>query len=658
MKNKLFIPLFLVFLMGFNLLSVCDNRLYASYKHKNRSAYSKITTGDVAELNYDIKRLNFKLNVTDTSSFIKGDVTTAAVVSASSLSSYVFELDSVIVIDSAKINGVVASVVRAGYICTINLSTALPHNTYFSVEVYYHGIPPASGGFFTGITYGVSTHGTKMIYSVTDPYAGKDWWPCKQDLDDKIDTVDMFVTVPDSVKVGSNGLLVAVDSATNPGFWTFHWQTHYAIDYYLISIAAAKYVEYRSYLHFTGSTDSMLIQNFFIDTATFNPEYLPEYDSIGQIIDYFSTLFGRYPFWKEKYGMCYTTLPGGMEHQTMTTIGNPYTTFTPYTYIIAHELCHQWFGDNVSYKTWGDTWLSEGFATFAEQLFYTHFWSPAAGKAHRQSLYNSAMGSNCGSVFVTDTTTATTIFYQPMVYYKGMAVINMLRYTAPVDSQFFTVLQTYQNHFGLSNANTNDLKTIADSIYGMNLDTFFNQWIYGQGYPKYKIWWNQIGSTVYVKLVQSASCPATTPLFKTYLELQLHSLTADTIVKVYNYADTQLFSFNWAPAMNTVYLNPDVWVLCKLIGTATHDTALPLLVKEPNSSNLAIYPNPTKTNWQIQQLPENTPLTLSDITGKILWTGISTKGTTTIPGKHLPTGNYFLKLDLLNDSQTVKIVHW
>ena len=641
------------------LIAMCffSESSYAGYKaHKNHNN-NRTTTADPGELSYDLKHLTFQLQLTDTSTYVIGDVTAGAVVTADSISQYYFELDSTITIDSVKYNGVLVTVGRSGDVSRVIFPATIYAGTYFTAEIYYHGVPPASGGFFTGLTYATSSGGTKMVYSVSDPYAAKDWWPCKQCIDDKIDTVDMFVHVPAGVRDGSNGELVGVDSVSDPGFWKFHWQTHYPIDYYLISVSVARYVESRSYMHFSGSTDSMLIQNFFYDTATFYPEYKAEYDSIGQIIDYFSSLFGRYPFWKEKYGMCYTTLPGGMEHQTMTTIGNPYPSFTPWTYIIAHELCHQWFGDHVTYQQWGDTWLSEGFATFAEQLFYNHFWSATAGKNHRTALYNTAMSLACGQVWVNDTLTADSLFYQRLVYDKGMAVVNMLRYAAPTDSLFFTVLQTYQQRYGFSNANNDDLKAIADSVYSMNLDTFFNQWIYGQGYPEYKIWWNQVGSEVYVNLVQTTSCPAVTPLFSTYLELQLHSATADTFVKVYNTLDTQIYTFNWSPTMTTVYLNPDVWTLCKLIGTVHLDTTLGTNLPIPGTG-IRVFPNPAQQFWELDHLPIPTSLELVDVLGHIVWKGESASGKAVIPGTGMPAGNYLLKYSDVNDSGTVRLTHW
>jgi aminopeptidase N len=620
-------------------------------KHHKKAA--RTTLADPGEGNYDIKHLKFDLHVTDTSVYLSGNVTTTAQVIAASLSNYIFELDTLMVIDSAKINGTILPVTNVGFVRTINIPTALAHNDMFSAQIFYHGVPPPGGGFFNGLTHAVSAGGTNMLYTVSDPWVALDWWPAKQSVDDKIDSVDMFVTVPAGIADGSNGVLINVDNTSTPGYSTYHWQTHYPINYYLISFAVAKYAQYKSYLHFTGSTDSMLIHDFFLDTATFNPSYKANFDSVGQFIDYFSTLYGRYPFWQEKYGVCYTNLPGGMEHQTMTTIG------VPNTYIIAHELTHQWFGDNVSYKSWHDVWLSEAFATFAEQQFYTHFWSAASGKSHRQSLLASALARPCGMVYINDTTTSDSLFDQPTVYNKGQAVVTMLRYIAPTDSQFFQVLKTYQQTFAYSNASTDDLKAIAETVYGANLDTFFNQWIYGRGYPEYRVSWNTVGGTAFVKLVQTRSCPSYTNHFSTPLELQLHSATADTVIKVYNTLDTQIYSFNWssASAMTTAYLNPDALTICKQLGGVSHDTSLSVGAVIPKRS-IRVFPNPTHSSWQIEQLADNSTLALTDITGRIIWNGQSIKGTATIPGEHLSSGNYLLKVSSGSSSESVKLIHW
>ena len=642
MKNKLILVCSLLLMLTINL---------SAQQHRKHSG-NKNTLADPGENDYDVKYLRFNLNVNDTSVHISGDVSTTAMVVAPSMSAYVFELDTLMVIDSASVDGVWCTLTSSGsFLRTLTMPWSLSTGSLFTARIYYHGVPPPGGGFFNGLTHAVSAHGTNMVYTVSDPWVALDWWPAKQSVDDRIDSVDMFVTVPSGLADGSTGVLVDVDTASTPGFATYHWQTHYPITYYLISIAVARYTQEKYYHHFPGSTDSMLIQNFFLDTASFYPTAKANFDSLGLMIDFFDSLYGRYPFWQEKYGVCYTTLPGGMEHQTMTTIG------VPYTWTIAHELTHQWFGDHVSYLTWGDVWLSEGFATFDEQLFYEHFWSPHTGWAHRNSYLIQALSDACGEVYVTDTTTANSLFYQPTVYAKGQGVVTMLRYLAPQDSLFFKGLRTYQQTYGFSNASTADLKAVMETAYGgMNLDTFFNQWIYGKGYPIYSVRWNQTGSDVVVRLVQTRSCHGSyDTTFSTPLDLELQSGSMDTIVKVYNNLDTQWFTFNWAPPMDTLMLNPDIWTICKQSGPIVHDPELG--ISTIVHGNLKVSPNPSSDNWRVDGLAENTALTLTDMSGRIIWQGKSTSGATTIPGNKLPPGDYFLKLGSGN-TDSIKLVHW
>jgi hypothetical protein len=643
MKNKLL-------LLCLALFTFSGNMFAGRFTPHTPKGGARTTLLNPAEDDYDIKHLKFNLHATDTALYLWGDVTTTAQVAAFSMYNYTFELDTLMTIDSAKINGVRMPVYTSGFIRAIVFPSPMVRGQMFSAQIFYHGYPPAGGGFFNGLTHAVTAGGTNVVFNVSDPWVALVWWPAKQSVLDKIDSVDMFVTVPRGVVDGSNGVLVNVDTTTTPGYWRYHWQTHYPITYYLISIAIARYAEYRSYMHFTGSSDSMLIQNFFLDTATFNPLYKKNFDSLGLFVDYFSSLYGRYPFWKEKYGVCYTTLPGGMEHQTMTTIG------VPNTYIIAHELCHQWFGDNVSYTDWGDVWLSEGFATFSEQVFLNHFWSPAAARSHRLAYLNRIFNNTCGMVHVNDTTKADSLFDSRTVYAKGQAVVSMLRDLAPSDSIFFAMLRAYQGLYNLGNANTACLKSTAEYFYRTNLDTFFNQWIYGRGYPLYTVSWNQAGSKVFVKLIQTTSCPSYTKHFSTALELQLHSTTGDTIVRVYNSADTQVYVFNWSPTMSSVILNPNAITICKQNGAITRDNTLSSGSVLPQK--IRIRPNPSRNYWQIDDLPEETALALVDMSGRILWQGKSNKGGATIPGERLPSGEYLLQLNDHGNSESIKLLHW
>lgn len=649
MKKKLSLLSFILLLSQVHLYA---GSRYCSRQGKGVAA--KTTLADAGEGDYDIKHLRFNLQVTDTALYMQGYVTTTAQVVVAAMNTYVFELDTLMTIDSVKINGTRLPVTTTlGYLRKVAFHSPMYLGAMFTAQVYYHGAAPAGSGYFNGVTHSTTAHGTHVMYTQSDPWVARVWWPVKQSVNDKIDSVDMFITTPNGVKDGSCGVLVNVDSTSLPGFTTYHWQTHYPITYYLISLAVARYTEDKYYWPIAGSSDSVLIHNFFLDTATFYPAFKSNFDSVGMIMDHFNSLFGRYPFWKEKYGMCYTTLPGGMEHQTMTTIGVPNIS------VIAHELAHQWFGDNVSYAEWGDVWLSEGFATFSEQLFADRFHGPAAARTVRSQTISRVTNDPCGMLYVNDTSRADSLFDGRRVYAKGAGVVTMLRYLAPHDSLFFTGLRTYQQLYGNGHARTSDMKAIMEHYYGMNLDTFFNQWIYGRGYPVYTTTWNQKGSKVIVKLVQAQSCPAHTGHFTTPIEVQLRTASGDTTIRLYNTADTQLFTFTWFPAVTSVVLNPNAITVCKQNGNVRKDTSLVALTGNMlKRSELKVFPNPSKNHWQIDQLPEETALVLTDNNGRTVWQGTSSKGSTTIPGERLPTGNYFLKMTDNSGSESIQLVRW
>jgi aminopeptidase N len=611
----------------------------------------KTTVADTSENAYDVHYVRFDIHLNDSNVYVWGNVTTGATVTTSSMTVYAFELDTAMTIDSAKINGVLQTVTTYGdTLRKIALSGSLSAGTAFTAQVYYHGTAPAGSGFFNAMTHALTSEGSNVIYTVSDPYVAKNWWPCKQSLDDKIDSADMYVTLPSGQVDGSNGMLVGVDSLSMPGFWQYHWQTHYPIDYYLISVACGPFAIDRHYLHFTGSADSMLIENFFPDTATFYPAYKSNFDTIPMIIDYFSSLFGRYPFWQEKYGVCYTTLPGGMEHQTMTTIG------VPYTYIIAHELCHQWFGDHVTVGQWGDIWLSEGFATYAQQLFYEHFWGGDTAFNMRKEEYQNVCAVTNGSVFVTDTSGSSTIFSQRLVYDKGAAVVHMLRYLAPSDSEFFKVLQNYQqeNSFGLGS--TEKLKSIAESVYGFALDTFFNEWVYGQGYPRYTVSWNQVDTTVYVALQQTGSYTISVPFFHMPIQMRFHSATGDTMVKVRNDTTIQYYSLTWNRAMDSLVFDPNLWIPWRMWGTPKHDPSLGLAAA--SSSTIEVFPNPAEHYWVVTGLTNGCSLELVDISGRVLWQKRPVRtSTVNVPCGNVSPGSYLLRITGGGHQQQVLVSH-
>lgn len=583
---------------------------------------------------YDVKYVKLDLSMSNLNTTISGNATTRAVV-VSTMSQYAFELSDTLAIDSVKFNGtLMAASTLSANVKSVTLPSALNPGSNFTAQVFYHGTPAAGTGFFThGLARATLSTGTQITYSLSDPYLAKDWWPCKQSLTDKIDSADLWFTVPAGTKAGSNGRLMAVTPVGSS--FRYEWKTRYPIEYYLISASVSNYVDHSQMLHFTGSSDSMPIQHFVYDTATFLPQYGAAIDSTPYMVDYFSTLYGRYPFWKEKYGHCTAPLNGGMEHQTMTTLG---AYATP---LIAHELGHQWWGDCVTYASWLDIWMSEGWASYTEQLYVAHFQGVAAAKAYRTNAFSWVLSAPGGTVNVDDTTDVNRIFDYRLTYQKGASVAHMLRYIAPNDSVFFSGLRTYLQRYAFKTATTDSFRAVMEAAYGRKLDTFFNQWIYDAGYPIYTGSWNQKGSDVYIQLAQTTSVPASVTAFAMPLELQLKGATADTIVKVYFNSAQQTYHFTWAEPMTRFIIDPNDNVVNRT-GAIFNDPTLG--VPKVGSAVLSIFPNPATSSWTLKGVTRGSSLKLIDAAGRIVWQRDSASQGLEISNSTLPAGIYTLQV--------------
>lgn len=608
-------------------------------KRKLLSA-TKVTIADPAENDYDVKHVKINITVDNQSTNIIGDVTTTAQVVASTMSQYVFELEDQLTVDSVKVNGqLLPAGTVTNHVRSVQLPAALSQNTVFTAQVFYHGHPVNGSQFLsTGIRNEQSpTWGTDVTYSMSEPYDAKDWWACKQSLQDKIDSTDIWITVPSHLKAGANGVLKNV-TALPGGFSRYEWKSNIPVDYYLLAFGVAPYTDYSFYVHFPNSTDSMLVQNYvYGDNAQTLPFWKSEIDSVADMILYFSDLVGRYPFRQEKYGHIMAPLNGGMEHQTMTTQGN----FS--TLLSAHELFHQWFGDLVTCATWKDIWLNEGFASYSEELFIEKFWGVQQRYLSMKDKHNDVLQNPSGTVYVDDTTDEGRIFDGRLTYHKGASVVHSLRFLVNDDVQFFSMLQNYLQQYKYATATTDQFKNSAAQFLQQNLDTFINQWVYGEGYPQYSASWNQIGDTVVIKLNQTVTSNASVGLFYTPIELKLSSVQGDTIIRVHNSQATQYYNFTWNKPMSDMSIDPNDWLLNYDLGTARDLTLT--RSNDVFKEQLSIYPNPATNSWVISHLQGNASLKLYDISGKLLYTETTKTNTTVIPAENYPAGMYRLKIE-------------
>ena len=390
---------------------------------------------------------------------------------------------------------------------------------------------------------------------MSEPFSAYEWFAVKQSLTYKADSCAVAITVPDTCKAGSNGLLENVEVLGN-GFTRYEWKHRHPIAYYLISVAVAKYVDYSIYANPVGSATPVLIQNYIYN----NPQTLPNFiDEINETVDFmelFANQFGPYPFADEKYGHCMAPLGGGMEHQTMTTQGFFEKTLT------AHELAHQWWGNNVTCASWCDIWLNEGFASYSEYLMLAALY-PGQQVNHMTQVHQNVMSQTGGSVWVLDSLNEARIFNGRLSYDKGAGIIHSLRYLIQNDGLFFGALQDFQNTFADSTATGLDFKNHVANFCNIDLDSYFEQWYFGEGFPTYQVKYNQVGTDLLLEISHTASMQNVTPIFTNPVTLKLSRQgQSDTLVRFAITSNSEFFTLsNYGTLVGTIGIDPSNWLI-------------------------------------------------------------------------------------------------
>ena len=583
----------------------------ATHKQKYfQKSYGKAATSPQLALmnNYDVKFHHINLNIERNSTIINGNVRTIAQVVADALDTFGFELHNNHTIDSiVNSSGDRLSVQHQSNFAYVVLPQAIQKNSLIDVTIYYHGdaLVVAGAAIGSGFTTGTSTRwGNQATWSLSQPYSAYEWFPCKQALQDKIDSVYTYITTSNENKVGAIGVLKDVVSLAGNKV-RYQWQSKLAVDYYLISIAVAKYVEYNTYAHIDG--DSMLIQDYIYDNPATLTTFKPELDKTARMLEGFSNWFGKYPFWKEKYGHAMAPFSGGMEHQTMTSIG--IINFG----IVAHELGHQWFGDHVTCKTWKDIWLNEGFATYCEYLAL-ELLSPSEAPADMLAVHNTVMSQTDGSIWFEDTTSVSRMFSSRLTYNKAGAFVHILRYESNNDSLFFAILKLYQQQFAFGTASTTDFKTLLEQQSSKDFTQVFNQWFYGQGYPTFNVSWNQINDTLYLVSTQTTS--STTPLFITPIEYKIIYTGGDTTLRVMHSQKQMVHKIIINKTVSAISIDPNNWIINR--GTAAKDPTIVGLNEQLNNQTIMqVFPNPASQQIQINGVNPSSNVLVFDALGRV-----------------------------------------
>lgn len=430
--------------------------------------------------NYDVKYHRLELRVDPAIKYIAGNITTYFV-PVSGFNSMYFDFRNNMSVDSVKYhnNNLNHSFSNSTELKIDFLST-LAAGVLDSVTVFYHGVPLADGfGSFKTRETTCSTQDSVM-WTLSEPYGAKNWWPCKEVLTDKIDSIDMLVTANKKYHIGSNGLLVSRDTIGNK--ITDHWKHKYPIPAYLVAFAASEYSIYRDTIDLFNGGDLEVLNYVFPCDSSLAHQRTRDLDTV---MNFFIKKFGAYPYENEKYGHAQCRFGGGMEHTSMTFMGGWWY------YVLIHELAHQWFGDKITCGSWEDIWLNEGFATYLEGLTCEEGIQSTSFHDWLAAKRSTIIGVTNGSVFCDDTTSVSRIFNGRLSYNKGAYLLHMLRWVVG-DDDFFEGVYNYINDPVLSYdyALTEDFKAHMEIASDTILGEFFEDWYYGEGWPNYDIEWS------------------------------------------------------------------------------------------------------------------------------------------------------------------------
>jgi hypothetical protein len=466
----------------------------------------------------------------------------------------VLDFDEIFTIES--ITGDVAGYKLSSETFEIILSRAFNAGETFEISTSYHGIPRLLNGIKA---FNFREHnGVPMAVTLSTPYLAHLWWPCKDGPQDKPDSVDINITIPDvqynsyEFYAASNGKLVnMITNSDNTK--TFKWQVRYPIPVYYVGIAVTNYRIFTHWYNYSP-TNSMPVHYYVF------PEHYDEAVAgcaqTVNMVEFLSEKFGQYPFINEKYAMSEIGFYGGIENQTNTVMGS----LSPdWEMVILHELSHQWFADMITCKNWHHGWVNEGFATYCEALYWEYLYGNEA--YHQYMNFLTYLGG--GTLYLQDVSDPFNVFIS-IIYNKGAWVLHMLRGVLG-DSLFFDIMKSYATdpRFMYKNAGTEDFQSVCEEKYGNSLEWFFHQWVCEPGHPIYAFTSeaSDLGNGQYKIEILVEQAQIEGPIFKMPMDITLVMDDTEVTLPVIVDEKTEIFEFMVNAAPQRVILDKDDWIL-------------------------------------------------------------------------------------------------
>ena len=367
---------------------------------------------------------------------------------------------------------------RLGDRVKIALDKTYLMNDSINLFIHYQGTPAADpsgwGGFYFTGDYAFNLG---VGFQVNPHTYGRAWFPCIDEFDMKT-SYSLNIETDTNYMAAANGVLTSVTTLPNSKIW--HYQESVPMSTYLVSVSVSKYSVVNSNYQGISSSFPVWLMSVPGDTIKVKQSFV----NLPKAIEAFEKAFGPQLYSKVGYNMVPFS-GGAMEHAGNITYPAPFANGTlSYETLMAHELSHHWWGNNVTCKTAEDMWLNEGWASYCEYLFNEAVYGKALYKS--SILTNHVFVLRFAHVRDQNVFSMTNIpheyTYGSHVYKKGADVIHSLRGIMG-DSSFFEACKTYHQVYKLSNASTDDLMNVFKQYGGDKVEAFFQNFVYEKGFP-------------------------------------------------------------------------------------------------------------------------------------------------------------------------------
>jgi aminopeptidase N len=431
-----------------------------------------------------------------------------------------------------------------------------PAGSSGAMTIYYHGIPPTEkiADNDSGFSFITARHKNQpVLFTVNEPFGAQQWWPCRNGLHDKPDSIDIHITHPSRYKASANGRLQSV--RINGSSATTHFKHRYPVAAYLVAFAVSNYTVFER---------TALINGIKIPVITYSyPDQVKTFEAlVGELvnaIELFSRILGPYPFMSECYAQTQVSGAGGMEHQTNSFVDGADLSLQN------HELVHQWFGNKVTHNSWSHTWLKEGAAVYcADYLYPALTGRKKETRAMIKEWLQYITSKPGGMVWAKDSANIERLFDGRLTYVKPAFIYRMLHSTVG-DSVFFRALRNFLSDTTLAYgfAGPENLQRHFEKEYGHSLDVFFKQWVYGEGFPNITTMWKQSAGDgrITIKISQRTSHPSTS-FFEMRLPVMLQGKGKQEMTILHCKNNGEVFSIA-SPGfvVQKIVIDPEQWFI-------------------------------------------------------------------------------------------------